>query len=71
MVENSASVFIWALHVGLDLARRQEISPVFRVPSSLYWYPSQIILFDHGLSPLQKYSSFFLRNKRLAKLNKD
>ena len=29
----------------LDLAHRQEISPVFRVPSILHRYPSQIILF--------------------------
>ena len=44
-VEHSASVLIRALHSGLDLAHRQEISLVFRVPSSLYRYPSQIILF--------------------------
>ena len=44
-VEHAASVLIRALHGGLDLAHRQEISPVFRVPSILHRYPSQIILF--------------------------
>ena len=44
-VEHAASVLIWTLHGGLDLAYRQKISLVFRVPSSLHRYPSQIILF--------------------------
>ena len=44
-VEHSTSVLIRAMHGGLDFAHHQEISPVFKVPSSLYPYPSQIILF--------------------------
>ena len=44
-VQHLESVLIQAMHGGLDLAHCQEISPVFRVPLSLYQYSSQIILF--------------------------
>ena len=45
IVEHEASVLIRALQRGMNFAHRHEISPVFRVASSLYLYPSQIILF--------------------------
>ena len=60
-VEHSASVLIWALHGGLDLAHRQEISPVFRVPSSLYGYPSQILLFWSWFVSTTEISTFLLK----------
>ena len=44
-VEQAASVLIRTLHCALDLAHRQEISPVLRVQSSLRWFTSKIILF--------------------------
>ena len=44
MVEHDVFVLTWALQRGMDFAHRHEISPVFRVASSRYLYPSQIIL---------------------------
>ena len=42
MVEHDVSVLTWALQRDLDFAHPHEISPLFRVASSLYLYPSQI-----------------------------
>ena len=45
IVEHVVSVLIQALQGGLDFGHCQEMSHVFRVASSLYLYPSQIIPF--------------------------
>ena len=55
--EHAGSVLTRALQGGLDFAHHQEISHVFRVASSLYF-------FDHGLILLQKYLYFLLKHIR-------
>ena len=58
-VEHSASVLIRALHGGLDMALRKGLSPVFH--RAYIGTHHRLYFFDHGLFPLQKYSSFLLK----------